>query len=365
MWTTQQIAQEVAGRLIGDNAVAINHIAALDQAGDGELTFFRRPEQIDLWFNSEASAALAPDSVVKALDQATLASGRAIILTDDVDLALIRVLELFAPKPDRPEVGVHPSAVVDPTAKIEAGVAIGAGCRIGPSVCIGQGSVIHSGVTLMAGAVVGNDCELFPGVVVGDRCEIGDRTIIHPNVVIGADGFGYHPSPALGKLIKVPHIGMVRIGHDVEIGAGTCIDRAKFGATQIGDGCKIDNLCQIAHNCRLGRGCVLAGQVGLAGSVTLGDGVVMGGKVAVKDHVTIGDGAMLAACAAVMNDVPAKGKWGGYPAQNARDALREQAVLRKLPQLMRDFDEWSQAFKSSQPPQSSEDSQAEHDKLPL
>ncbi len=347
MPTTQQIAQEVRGRLVGDGSLPIQSVASLDEAAPGQITFLRDLANDLAWQRSRASAALVPESFSAAAQP----PGRAVILTSDVDLALIRVLELFAPPLDRPPLGIDPGAWVDPSASIALDASIAPGCRIGPGVRIGPRSILHAGAVLMAEVVIGSDTEIHPGVVIRDRCLIGDRVIIHPNAVIGADGFGYHPSPDGKALLKVPHIGIVRIGHDVEIGAGTCIDRAKFGATEIGDGCKIDNLCQIAHNCRLGRCCVLAGQVGLAGSVTLGDGVVMGGKVAVKDHISIGAGAMLAACSAVMDDIPPGAKWGGYPAQDARVALREHAAIRKLPELVRELQKELKAGRAQRDPQ--------------
>ncbi len=180
-------------------------------------------------------------------------------------------------------------------------------------------------------------CELFPGVAIRDRCELGTGCILHSNVVIGSDGFGYRPASGGKGILKIPQIGIVRLGDYVELGACTCIDRAKFGVTVIGDHTKIDNLCHIAHNCRIGRCCVIAAQAAIAGSVTIGDGVEMGGNVMIRDHVKVGNRVRLAGGAALVSDIPDGESWAGYPAHSAHAALRELAAMRKLPDIVRWF----------------------------
>ena len=176
---------------------------------------------------------------------------------------------------------------------------------------------------------------IWSGTVIRERCCIGNYCIIHPNVTIGADGFGYRPSPDGRGLVKIPQIGTVEIGDDVEIGAGSCVDRGKFSATSIGDGTKIDNLVQIAHNCKLGRSCVMAGQSGLSGSVTLGDGVIMGGRAGVKDHVTVGAGVKLGGYTGVISDVAPGKTLLGSPADDYRQTLRLWAAQKQLPDLIK------------------------------
>jgi UDP-3-O-[3-hydroxymyristoyl] glucosamine N-acyltransferase len=188
-------------------------------------------------------------------------------------------------------------------------------------------------VTIGAAAAVGRGTVLHPGVVMGERCRVGAGCILHGGVIIGADGFGYRPSER--GPVKVPHIGNVEIGNAVEIGANSCIDRAKFGSTTIGDGTKIDNLVQIAHNCRIGRGCLICGVTGMAGSVTLGDGVIVGGHVGIADNLTIGDRAVIAAKSGVICNVPAGETWWGFPAAPARSAARCYAIHRDLPNLIK------------------------------
>lgn len=338
IYTAGEMATHVGGQLLGDGKLLVRGVEAIDQAGPGQLTFIGNAAFARRWPQSQASAALVEASVQREA-QLTPGDGQALIVVGNADLAMAAALALFAPPTPRPAPGAHASAVVDPSAELGDGACVGPQVLIGPRVRIGAGCVIHGRVTILDDSVVGPGSELWPGVVIRERCEIGAACILHPNVVIGADGFGYRPSddPKRPGLVKIPQIGTVRIGDDVEIGAGSCVDRGKFSATAIGDGTKIDNLCQIGHNCRIGRCCILAGQTGLAGSVTLGDGVIVGGKVAIRDHVTIGPGVHLAACSAVMDDVPAGETWGGYPAREARVALREHAAMRKLPDLLKEL----------------------------
>ena len=329
-FTAEQIAARIGGKLLGP-AATITGIDSLESATPEQITFIRDPGHAGRWSTSRAGAVLVGPGV--EID----ATGRPVIRVDDADLAVAAVLEMFAPPPVRPTPGVHPAAVVESSAVLGTGVAVGPGCYVGHRVRIGDRTILHANVTVLDESVLGGDCELFPSVVIRERCELGDRVILHPNVVIGADGFGYRPStdPRKPGLVKIPQIGTVRIGNDVEIGAGSCVDRAKFAATVIGDGTKIDNLCQIAHNCIVGRCCVIAGQAGLAGSVTLGDGVVVGGRTGIRDHITIGAGARIAGAAAVVEDVPAGASVAGYPAREARQALREYAAMRWLPDLVK------------------------------
>jgi UDP-3-O-[3-hydroxymyristoyl] glucosamine N-acyltransferase len=227
--------------------------------------------------------------------------------------------------------------VVDATAQIGEGAAVGAGCYIGPGVVIGSYSRLYSNVTVLDESRIGSGTIIWPGTVIRERCQVGNHCVVHANVSIGADGFGFRPSADGKSLVKIPQIGTVAIGNDVEIGAGSCIDRGKFGATVIGDGTKIDNLVQIGHNCRIGRCCVMAGQSGLAGSVTLGDGVVIGGGAKVSDHVTIGNGSTLGGNAGVFKDVAPGKALLGIPADEVRQTLKIWAAQKHIPELVRQW----------------------------
>jgi UDP-3-O-[3-hydroxymyristoyl] glucosamine N-acyltransferase len=321
--TTRQIADAVGGALDGPGDVAVEAVEQLDLASAGQVTFVRDQARAQQAAGTRASAVLVASGVELAATD-----GRAMIRVDNVDLAVAKVLEMLAPPPVRPVAGGE-HTYFDPAASHGQDVIVGTGCYIGPGVTVGDRTVIHANVSVLDDSVIGSDCCIYPGVVVRERCVLGDRVILHSNVVIGADGFGYTPSADRTHVVKIPHIGTVSIDSDVEIGASTCVDRGKFAATTIGAGTKIDNLCQIAHNCRIGRGCLIAGQTGLAGSVTLKDGVILGGNVGVAEHITIGAGAKLAAKSGVMTDVPAGVTWGGVPARDIRDAKREFIAMQR------------------------------------
>jgi UDP-3-O-[3-hydroxymyristoyl] glucosamine N-acyltransferase len=190
--------------------------------------------------------------------------------------------------------------------------------------------ILYPNVTIFDETKIGSQTVIWSGTVIRERCEIGNNCIFHTNVSIGADGFGYRPSDDGRGLVKILQIGNVIIGNEVEIGANSTVDRAKFSSTIIGDGCKIDNLVQIAHNCVLGRSCIMAGSSGLAGSVKLGDGVIIGGASSIKDHVTIHSGAVVGGGSGVMNDVAAGKTVVGYPATDSRDMFRQWVAIRKL-----------------------------------
>ena len=329
-YTTEQINQAVNGSLNGSPTIMITGVEQISEATTNQLTFIREKKYIKLWDQSRASAAIVNDSL-----DIEPGENRALVRVADADLALASALQLFEPEPPKCEPGIHSTAVVDQTAEIGEGATIGAGCYIGPRVVIGVNTKLYPNVTVLDDSSIGSQTIIWSGTVIRERCRIGNYCIIHPNVTIGADGFGYRPSPDGRSLVKIPQIGTVEIGDDVEIGAGSCVDRGKFSATSIGDGTKIDNLVQIAHNCKLGRSCVMAGQSSLAGSVTIGDGVIMGGRAGVKDHVTVGAGAKLGLGAGVISDVAPGKTLLGSPANDYRQTLRLWAAQKQLPDLIK------------------------------
>jgi UDP-3-O-[3-hydroxymyristoyl] glucosamine N-acyltransferase len=243
---------------------------------------------------------------------------------------MAELLELFVPEAPVFDTAIHAAAVVDATATIGAGCKIGAGCYVGKNVTLGDNVILYPNSTVLDNTTVGKNTTIWSGAVIRERCIIGSHCIIHPNASIGADGFGFRPSPDGRGLIKIPHIGNVVIGNGVEIGANSCVDRGKFSSTIIGDGCKIDNLVQVGHNSKMGRSCIMAGSSGLAGSVTLGDGVMVGGSASISDHVTLGNGVQVGGGSGVLSDWEDGKKILGYPAVEARDALKQWVVLRKL-----------------------------------
>jgi len=334
--TTQSIAELVAGDLVGSGDVAIDGLEEISLAQPGQLTFIGSEQYAGKWAGSNASAALISRDIATDLEPG---DGRALIRVDNADLAMAKVLEAFAPPTPLPAKGVDPSAIVATSATLGEGVRIGPNCIIKPGATIGDGTVLHAGVTVFDDAHVGSHCELWTGTVVRERCTLGDRCIVHANAVIGADGFGYRPdmSGPTPKLVKIPQIGTVRIGNDVEIGAGVTIDRAKFGATVLGDACKLDNQVQIAHNVVLGQMVIIAGCSAVAGSSTIGDGTMIGGLTCVSDHLTLGQGVKLAGGSACINDIPDGETWGGVPAKPLKTAFQEQAALKQLPEMLREM----------------------------
>ncbi len=329
-FTIEEINQAVNGTLAGNPTILISGVEQISEATKNQLTFIGEKKYIKLWGQSNASAAIVNDNL-----DIEPGKDRALVRVADADLAMAIVLQMYEPEPPKCEPGIHSTAVVDSTAVIGAGAAIGAGCYIGPGVVIGVNTKLYPNVTVLDDTGIGSETIIWSGTVIRERCRIGNHCIIHPNVTIGADGFGYRPSPDGRGLVKIPQIGTVEIGDGVEIGAGSCVDRGKFSATSIGDGTKIDNLVQIAHNCKLGRSCAIAGHSALAGSVTLGDGVMMGGGARVKDHVTIGAGARLGGNTGVISDVaPGKTRLG-VPADDLRHTLRLWAAQKQLPDLIK------------------------------
>jgi UDP-3-O-[3-hydroxymyristoyl] glucosamine N-acyltransferase len=314
-----------------DLAAPIAALETVDRAGPEDLTFVGNARFARMLAESRARAAVVSESVEIPAE----ARGRAILRVASADLAMIEVLRLFAPPELLPPMGIDRTARVDPTAIIGEGARIGAFVTVGRGAVVGPRTALFDGARLYEDCIVGADCVFHSGVVVRERSRVGDRVILASGVVLGTDGFGYRPSADGRGIVKIPHVGFVEIGDDVEIGANTCVDRGKFGATRIGAGTKIDNLCQIGHNVEIGRCVVISGLVGIAGSTRIGDGVQIGGGSGVADHLVVGRGARLAARSAVMNDVPEGATWGGAPAQDLRATLREFAVIRKLPEWHR------------------------------
>ncbi|MDP5159017.1 MAG: UDP-3-O-(3-hydroxymyristoyl)glucosamine N-acyltransferase [Flaviramulus sp.] len=324
-YTIQEINDVLQGELIGNTSLKIEGPEQLQTAKDNQITFIGSAKYLKYWAESKACAAIINDNL-----NIETGENRALIKVKNADLAMAKILELFNPPPPVFDIDIHPTAVIHETATISKGCKIGANCYIGKDVELGEGVILYPNVCVFDETTIGNYTTVWSGTVIRERCIVGSHCIFHTNVSIGADGFGYRPSDDGRGLTKIPQIGNVIIGHYVEIGANSCVDRAKFSATIVGDGCKIDNLVQIAHNSIMGRFCIMAGHSGLAGSVTLGDGVIIGGSASIKDHTTIHSGATVGAGSGVVGDVEAGKTVLGYPAQDARDMLKQWVVMRKL-----------------------------------
>lgn len=338
-----ELAGMIGATIVGNGEVVVDRLGHVADGSGGTLGFFRDTPHAREWIASGCPAAIAAAGVAPSAAgvEATRdvsgsaswdATARALLVVKDADAALHTILTMIESQRPAPLPGIDPAAVVDPSAEIDPTASIGAMCVIGPEAKIGPRTILGASVTIGAETSIGADCQLMPGVRVLHACTIGQRVIIHSNTVIGADGFGYMATPR--GLRKMPHVGTVVIEDDVEIGANSCVDRAKFGETRIGQGTKIDNLVQVAHNCVIGKHCVLCGQAGLAGGASLGDGVVLGGKVGVADGVKVGNGARIAAHSGVAHDLPGGEAYMGAPAWPANEWRRIFAAIRVLPRAM-------------------------------
>jgi len=323
-WTLGRIAERVAGEVCGDPQRVIEGIRTLDEAGPRDLSFLTGSRYLDAARRSAAGAILVAER------RADLAGDQVVVA--DPARALARLLEELYAEPV-PAPGVHATAVVGPDCRIDPGA------HVGPYVVLGRGVEIGAGAVLHAHVVVGDDCRigdgarLHPHVVLYRRSRIGAGSVVHAGAVLGADGFGY-TSESDGPR-KVPQVGDVEIGAEVEIGANSTVDRALLGSTRVGDGTKIDNLVQVGHNVAIGRGAILCGQAGVAGSARLGDGVVLGGQVGVAGHLEVGAGVRAAAKSAVYSSVEAGQTVAGIPAVPIGLWRRQQALVRRLAELWR------------------------------
>lgn len=324
-FTINEICNAINGVMLGNTTTQITAPEQVEYATEEQITFIGNKKFAKLWNASKACAVVVNEDI--DLDNK---ENCAIIKVKNADIAMALILDMYAPESPVFDENIHSTAVIHSTAKIGIDCKIGANCYVGKNVELAAGVTLYPNTTIFDNCKIGENTAIWSGTVVRERCIIGSHCILHPNVTIGADGFGFRPSPDGKGLIKITHIGNVVIGNGVEIGSSTCIDRGKFSATIIGDGCKLDNLVQIGHNSRMGKCCIMSGSSGLAGSVTLGNGVMIGGGACISDHVTLGNGVQVGGCSGVINDAEDGKKLMGYPAVEARDAFKQWVVLRKL-----------------------------------
>ena len=318
--TVKELARLLDCPVVGDGETIIRGVASLEKAGEGDLVFFSQNKFRKQLEETKASAAIVP--LEEGYDRIP------VLKSPNPHLTFIKAIEVFY-RPFRIQAGVHPSADVSASAKIESGVAIGAMSYIGEEAEIGSGTVIFPLAAVFPRVRIGKNCVVYSHVSIREDTRIGDRVIIHNGAVIGSDGFGSIKTED-GTYRKIPQIGRVVIEADVEIGANTAIDRAALGETTIKKGTKVDNLVQIAHNVEVGPNAILAGQTGIAGSVKIGKNVITGGQVGISDHVEIGDGVIAAAKSGITKSIPAGSFVAGSPHVDIRD-WRKIWVL--LPQL--------------------------------
>jgi UDP-3-O-[3-hydroxymyristoyl] glucosamine N-acyltransferase len=321
--TVRELAALVGGEVHGDGDTPIHAARGLNEAGPGHITFADTDRHIAALHRSPASAAVVPNTAPT--------NGRALIRVADPMAAFVTIACHLHGRPTPPPHGIDPLADIHPTATIGPDASIHAFAVVGENCILGARCRIMSGVVLGRGCRLGDDVTLYPHAVLYDNSILGHRVAVHANAVIGADGFGYRFQN--GRHVKVPQLGHVEVGDDVEIGAGATIDRGTFGPTRIGTGTKIDNLVMIGHNCQIGRHNIFVGQSGLAGSCDTGDYVVFAGQAGSADHISIGTGSIIGAQAGLTKDVPPKQTMLGSPAHPAFEQKRMMVSIAVVPQL--------------------------------
>ncbi len=332
-----ELALIVKGEIDGDHEIVINHLAKIEEAESGDITFLSNPKYAKYLSSTKASAVLiSKDTEYKELTSRQ--NPIVLIKVENPYLAFLKLIDIFYPEPQPLSKGIHPSAVVSPTAIIEEGAAIGANVFVGERTIVRFNSAIWHNSVIGDDVEIGTDVLIYPNVSIRERCKIGNRVIIHSGSVIGSDGFGFAPKPD-ATYEKIPQRGNVVIEDDVEIGSNCSIDRATLGETRIKRGSKIDNLVQIAHNVTIGENTVIAAQTGIAGSTTVGNNCVFGGQVGVVGHIKIADKSIIAAQSGISKSLTEVGKtFFGYPALEISEMRRIIASQRQLPQLLKEFE---------------------------
>ncbi len=323
--TVKEIAEIVNGKVVGNNNITITGVSGIKEAKEGDLTFIANRKYLSLLKSTKASAVIvSPD--INNTGNATL------IQVENPSLAFAKIVSLIGPEPIKFTPGIHPTAIIGENVSLGKEVSIQPYAVIENGAEIGDGTVIGAGVYIGHYTKIGKNCLIYPHVIIRERIKIGDRVIIHSGTVIGGDGFGF--ATVKGVHHKIPQIGTVEIGNDVEIGSNVTIDRARFDKTYIGNGVKIDNLVQIAHNVYIGDNTIVVAQVGISGSTTIGKNVIIAGQAGLIGHITVGDNAIIGGKAGVTKDVAPNAHVTGFPAREKWEDMRFHAYLRKQPELM-------------------------------
>ncbi|RMG58696.1 MAG: UDP-3-O-(3-hydroxymyristoyl)glucosamine N-acyltransferase [Gammaproteobacteria bacterium] len=323
--TLEALARAIGARLVGDASAEVHRVAALDEAGSGEITYCKGRRFRNQLVNTAATAVILAEADLEHCPASAL-------VVDDPYAAYARAARiLHPPRPVHP--GIHPSAVIDPSAQVADSAEIGPRVVIGPEAHIGDHSIVAAGCVLEEGASIGEGTRLGPNVTIGACCHVGHNCIIHGGVVIGADGFGFAPDQ--GRWEKIPQIGAVRIGNDCEIGANTCIDRGALHDTVIGNGVKIDNLVQIGHNVTIGDHTIIVACAMIGGSTRIGSHCAVAGGVGLAGHLEIADGTQITGMSMVAHDLPAGRYSSAIEVQDSRTWRKNHARLHRLDETIR------------------------------
>ena len=321
--TLNEIAKLVAGELSGDGNIVITGVAGIEDAVEGDITFLSNPKYLSFLDRTRASAVIVGRDVETG--------SKTVIRADNPSLAFTSIVSFILPSAVKHPSGIHASAVVAKGAKIAKTAGIGACAVIDEGVSIGDNTFIYPNCSIGRDSVIGSNTILYSNVSIRENIRIGSNVIIHSGAVIGSDGFGFVTVDGIHH--KIPQIGTVIIEDDVEIGANCTIDRARFEKTVIGQGTKIDNLVQIAHNVTTGKNCLIVAQVGISGSTAVGNNVILAGQVGVVGHITIGDNAVVMAKSGISKNVPANSVLYGVPAQPVNEAKKLHAYVNGLPKM--------------------------------
>ncbi|MBI4708199.1 MAG: UDP-3-O-(3-hydroxymyristoyl)glucosamine N-acyltransferase [Candidatus Omnitrophica bacterium] len=327
--TLREIAKFLGGEVVGDENTVIKGVAGIKEAHNGDITFLANPKYYPLIDKTQASAIITAREPV--------ASSKPIIRTDDASLAFAKVISLLAPSDISHPAGIHKTAIIGKNVSLGKNVCLGPYVVVEDNAQIGENSIIYSGTYIGSYVKIGQAVVIYPNVSVRERVSIGNRVIIHSGTVIGSDGFGFVNVKGLHQ--KIPQIGTVEIGDDVEIGANVAIDRARFDKTIISKGTKIDNLVHIAHNVVVGENSIIVAQAGISGSTVIGKNVTLAGQAGLVGHITIGDGAVVAAQAGVTKSVPENTIVSGYPAREHNAARKINAFVQNLPRMHEELKE--------------------------
>ena len=340
--TLSELARWVDGDIVrGGLDLSLTGMAALDAAGPHDVSFLGNEKYHGQFLQTHAAAVIVPRGVTDGPE------GCALIAVENPSLAFAVVVRHFAAATKAFVPGIHPRAFVDPAAALDAAkVRVQAGAVVMAGASVGEGSDIGPNAVVSEDAVIGSDCRIMAGASIRERCVLGNRVILQPGAVIGSDGYGYEFSE--GRHVKIDQVGTVEIGDDVEIGANTTVDRARFGKTLIGEGTKIDNLVQIGHNCVIGKHCLIVALTGISGSTRLGDYVTVAGQAGIAGHMTIGPKTILSGRSGVTRNLPGGQVYGGNPAQPLREEMKMQALVRRLPKLIARVKELEKALLATQ-----------------
>ncbi len=329
--TLAELSRITGAEAAAQTDVTVRELCSLEDAREGGICYLTSLDKTDFLKDLKASVLIVPE----AAKGQELPFPGVLLYAKNPEWAFILLMKYVDTQKQKHTPGIHPTAVISPSAKLGADVSVGAYSVVEDGVTVGDGTVIFPQCYIGKNVVIGKHCCIYPQVVIREECVLKDYVILQAGAKIGSDGFGFTFHE--GRHQKIPQIGNVVLGNDVEVQSNSCIDRAKIASTYIGDNTKIDNLVQVGHNVKVGMSTIMCAQVGVAGTTDIGNGVILAGQVGLAGHMTIGDRVQIGAQSGVISSIPAGQVYFGYPAMPQREAFKQQAVLRKLPEMYKEF----------------------------